>query len=132
MAFPKRMAIALSCASIAGGMAFGMAGAGTANAAIKAVPRGGWHHDHHRQSAWLSGRGANFNRHRDRTIVINRFKLANVSRNTNTAQQDARTRTRSAAAAGGGGGGGGGGADPAAQQQQQQQQPGAVVGRVVG
>jgi hypothetical protein len=126
MRFPKSVAFALSCASVAGGIAFGVAAASPADAAVTATPRHGWH-DHHRQSSWLSGRSRslNANRHHEATLVVNRFRLANISRNNNSAQQDqnARSRSNSAAAAGGGGGGGGGGGDRDGQQQQPQARP---------
>jgi hypothetical protein len=132
MLFPKRATIVVSCLAIAGGAPMALGAATAADAAVRSVHQGWYPRDHHRQAqaSHLSDRSLNANRTHERTLVINRFRLSNVSRNTNTAAQRQRQRDRAsaAAAAGGGGGGGGGGGDDGQQQQQQQQQAAPAAG----
>lgn len=122
MRFSRRTTVVASWLAVAGGAALGLGTATTASAAVKSGHQGIYPSSHHsRQASHLSGRALNANRTHERTIVINRLRLSNVSRNTNSARQ--RQRDSAAAAAGGGGGGGGGGGDDGQQQQQQQQTP---------
>ena len=125
MRFSKRTAVVVSGLAVAGGTALGLGTATTADAAVRSTHQGWYPNDHHRQASRLSGRSLNANRTHERTVVINRIKLANVSKNTNNARQ------RAASAAGGGGGGGGGGADQQQQQQQQQQTAAAPAPPVI-
>jgi hypothetical protein len=89
-----------------------MGAATTASAAVTGGHQGGYY-AHNRQASRQSGRSFNINRSHERTVV-NRFRLSNQSRNTNTARL---RNTDNASAAGGGGSDG-----------QQQQQTGTAGG----
>lgn len=130
MDFSKNMTIAISCLAVAGGAILALSAASPASAAAVTSARSWWHpHDHGWHVANAASRQAsrqharNLNAHNQRTIVINRFNLRNISRNTNSAQQDHRQGQFSSSAAAAAGGGGGGGGGP-----QQERPPGDAPG----
>ena len=110
MVFSRSVRIVLSGLAVTGGAVLGLGAA--AVPASASAPQDLFPHSHSHSHARLSDRSLNANRHAQRTTVINRVNISNVSKNTNDTRSDQRLKSNevaSANAAAGGGGGGGGG-----------------------